>query len=77
MKKKKPSPLARQLSALYARRERAIAQGAARELREIHTKGFPECQDKGPNTCPTWAAIHALESLPGDALRVDSKPEKS
>jgi hypothetical protein len=40
---------------------RAAMTLGAQELRAIHSASHPECLDQGPETCPTWEAIHALE----------------
>lgn len=32
------------------------------ETERMHSFHHPECKDKGPNTCPTWEAIHGARN---------------
>ena len=58
-----PLPLRnRDVRAVQAERCRIVRE-AITELEQLHSAAHPACRDEGPETCPTWGAIHALRSL--------------
>ena len=42
---------------------RRILEAAIVELEQLHGLRHRHCRDEGPDTCPTWGAIHGLRSL--------------
>ena len=45
------------------RKARAIIVELMKELDALHSHTYPECANKGPDTCPTWGAIHEARTF--------------